>query len=130
VPTFRGFFFCQPELVSGRAIPEITLHRLRFLQALSRPNLNYLLGLLSGPDALLDRPMPEALTPLAVSPAIQRALLGGQGWLGHVYALTQAYERGDWVHTDALAARLGIAVADLPAVYAQAVQWADQIGCP
>jgi c-di-GMP-related signal transduction protein len=87
----------------------------------------YLTGLLSTLDALLDRPMAEILAQLAVSPAIQLALLNGDGRLGEVYRLVRSYERGDWEQVGATVAQLGMAGERLPTLYGQAVRWADQL---
>lgn len=37
---FQGYFFCRPELVSGREVPASQLHYVRLLEMVSRPELN------------------------------------------------------------------------------------------
>jgi len=38
---FQGYFFCRPEMVKGKTIPEYKINYLRFLQELSRPDLDF-----------------------------------------------------------------------------------------
>lgn len=38
---FQGYFFCKPEVVRGKTIPEYKINYLRFLQELSRPDLDF-----------------------------------------------------------------------------------------
>lgn len=38
---FQGYFFCKPEMVKGKTIPEYKLNYLRFLQELSRPDIDF-----------------------------------------------------------------------------------------
>jgi EAL and modified HD-GYP domain-containing signal transduction protein len=39
---FQGYFFCRPELVTGREVPASQLHYVRLLEMVSRPELNTL----------------------------------------------------------------------------------------
>jgi c-di-GMP-related signal transduction protein len=39
---FQGYFFCRPELVTGREVPASQLHYVRLLEMVSRPELNAL----------------------------------------------------------------------------------------
>lgn len=39
---FQGYFFCRPELVTGREVPASQLHYVRLLEMVSRPELNVL----------------------------------------------------------------------------------------
>jgi c-di-GMP-related signal transduction protein len=71
--------------------------------------------------------MAELLAQLAVSPAIQRALLHGDGQLGQVYSLVRAYERSDWEHVGAVAAQLEIVGKHPPTLYGKSLQWADRL---
>ncbi|HNT35559.1 MAG TPA: HDOD domain-containing protein [bacterium] len=38
---FQGYFFCKPEVVKGKTVPEYKINYLRFLQELSRPDLDF-----------------------------------------------------------------------------------------
>ena len=59
----------------------------------------FTVGLLSLVDALLDRPMPEALEFLALTGEVKAALVNHTGLMGVALECVQAYERGDWDHT-------------------------------
>lgn len=37
---FQGYFFCKPEMVKSRSLPEYKVNYIWFLQELSRPDLN------------------------------------------------------------------------------------------
>jgi EAL and modified HD-GYP domain-containing signal transduction protein len=56
----------------------------------------FLVGLFSVLDALLDRPLPEALAELPLTDNILQALLYHTGTLGETLECVLAYERGDW----------------------------------
>jgi c-di-GMP-related signal transduction protein len=38
---FQGYFFCKPEIMSGREIPSYKQNYIRFLQQINRPKLNF-----------------------------------------------------------------------------------------
>jgi c-di-GMP-related signal transduction protein len=38
---FQGYFFCRPEIVTGREIPGFKLNYLRFLQEVNRPEIDF-----------------------------------------------------------------------------------------
>ena len=38
---FQGYFFCKPEIMSGREIPSYKQNYVRFLQQINRPKLNF-----------------------------------------------------------------------------------------
>lgn len=56
----------------------------------------FLVGLLSLLDAVLDRPLAEALAPLPISHELEVALLNRSGLLGTILQAVLAYESGDW----------------------------------
>jgi EAL and modified HD-GYP domain-containing signal transduction protein len=63
-------------------------------------------GILSVLDALLNRPMNELVTELALAQPLGEALCGnGTSSLAHTLQRAIAYERGDWSFMDALSAR-------------------------
>ncbi len=79
----------------------------------------FTVGLFSGLDALLDRPLAEALDGLPLAPELTRAILAGEGMLGAALQCALAYERGNW-------ADVRFATLDAPAIgelYADAVVW-------
>ena len=54
------------------------------------------MGLLSVVDALLDRPLRDALMLLPMADPIKDALLHHKGPMGEALNCIKAYERGDW----------------------------------
>ena len=66
--------------------------------ALRQKNVDqfFTVGLLSVLDALLDRPMREALRVLPLADSVKDALLEHNGLMGVVLACVKAYERADW----------------------------------
>ena len=85
----------------------------------------FLLGVLSAADALVRRPLPEALSQFAVSGELREALLRGSGTFGQALGLLKAYERGDWPEVAARAGALAVTEAEIAATYYQALQWAN-----
>ncbi len=83
----------------------------------------FLIGLLVAADALLERPLDEALRLFSVSADIRDALLEGRGRLGPLCALIRAYEAGAWDEVVAGAAVLGVAHQTVLASYQQALGW-------
>jgi EAL and modified HD-GYP domain-containing signal transduction protein len=59
----------------------------------------FTVGLLSVVDALLDRPLRDALLLLPVADAIKDALLHHEGLMGEALSCIKSYERGDWSNT-------------------------------
>jgi len=86
----------------------------------------FLVGLLSALDAMMGRPLAELLAEILVSPAVDAALLRQDTPLGAVRALVLAYERGAWDEVTALAAKLGVAERDLPAIADESRAWASE----
>lgn len=80
-------------------------------------------GLFSTLDALLDRPMAEALEQLPLSAELEAALLRHEGSVGQVLAAIKAYERGDWDG----AARAGLAPEWLGKAYQEGVAGAEEV---
>ncbi len=80
-------------------------------------------GILSVLDALLNRPMNELVTELALAPPLCEALCGNDtSSLGHTLQRAIAYERGDWSFMDALSAR---EQSDTLAAYVKAAHFAN-----
>ncbi|MDA0365106.1 MAG: HDOD domain-containing protein [Chloroflexi bacterium] len=118
----------------GRDRPEELVQnsvvRARFCESLSTiGNLGaarfdlFLLGMFSMVDALLGAPMDQALDDLPVTDAVRGALQFGEGRLGAVLRLVEAYEHAAWDDFQEIAADLNLDVALIPALYVGAVQW-------
>jgi c-di-GMP phosphodiesterase len=87
----------------------------------------FTLGLFSLIDAILDDEMGAIMKRLPLSANIKMALVEGTGELMDYLALVHAYESANWETVFDLAARLGIPEERMPALYINAVGWAD--GC-
>ncbi len=87
----------------------------------------FLTGMLSGVDALLDRPLADVLDEVSVSDSVKGALLGRQSPLRPVHQLAVACEQGDWDQVSRLAARMEIPEKRVSEAYRRASHWADQI---
>ena len=87
----------------------------------------FLLGVLSLLDALLNRPMRDALEPLHLAPQLVDALTGGASDLCGVLDLVVAYERADWRGVAAAARGIGVPEHVLPQFYLGAVGWAAEL---
>ena len=89
----------------------------------------FLMGLFSLLDALLERPLDEALAEVRLTPTIKAALLGlapdGDG-LTTLYKLVRHYEVADWDEVGRLAGELKIPAQAVLEAYGEAVHWANQ----
>ncbi|MEX0776973.1 MAG: EAL domain-containing protein [Phycisphaeraceae bacterium] len=108
-----------------------SLVRARFCELLA-PDMHwvndldlFLLGLLSALDAMMDRPMVDALRDLPVAAEIKNTLLGGNSRLGKLYLASLACERGDWKRACLLGRMLGIVDSRMAEAYRDAMAWAD-----
>lgn len=109
------------------------LLRARFCEELAqRAGLNgesidlFVAGLLSALDSLLGKPLPDLLRELGVPAALRDTVLGGAGPGGSVFRLAVAYETGRWEDAASIARSLGLDEQELPALYRDAVAWAEQ----
>ena len=88
----------------------------------------FCVGMFSTIDAVLDRPLAEALAPVPLSDAARAALLGDRSGAGAALrAILDAvivYERGDWAAFPAAVAEIGVDEHVLPGLYFDALQWA------
>lgn len=115
----------------------VALTRARFAEQLGRllglQHLElelFLAGLLSTIDALTDRPLVEALAPLAVAPSIREALLEGSPPLGDALRIVIGFERGRWNVVEKLCAQYGAGEEDVARAYGDAVLWAEDHAQP
>jgi c-di-GMP-related signal transduction protein len=85
----------------------------------------FLLGLFSLLDALIDRPLDEALSQVRLAPAIANVLLGVSPEADRftmLYRLARCYEAEDWDAVETLAAQLRIPASAIGEAYLVAVQ--------
>src|SRR5262249_35502555 len=94
-----------------------------------RPEKAFLTGLFSFLDALIDKPLQEALAEIHLSPGISTTLLGVAGEddpLNIVYQLARCYEIADWEAVRKQSAKLGAAAQQVREAYLEAVRWAGE----
>jgi len=90
----------------------------------------FLVGLFSLLDALLDRPLDDALTELGLAPPLDAVLRGqasDESVLNTIYKLVRRYEAADWDEVERLASHLGTPAELVGAAYQEALPWADQV---
>jgi c-di-GMP-related signal transduction protein len=90
----------------------------------------FLVGLFSMLDALLDRPLNDALEELGLAPLLE-AVLRGQASedsvLNRIYTLVRRYEVADWDEVERLGGQLGTPPEVVGAAYREALPWADEV---
>jgi len=87
----------------------------------------FLLGLCSLLDAMLERPMHEAIADLPVSETMRAALLGQENAPRRLLDAVIAHERGIWDTSTGILMEAGIDPDALPAAYADALKWAREL---
>jgi c-di-GMP-related signal transduction protein len=90
----------------------------------------FLMGMFSLLDAMIDRPLREALRDIRLSQDIRDTLLSNQPAadpIGSIYHLAQAYERGDWPQVLVYAGQLRLESDEIRGAYFKAVNWCDQV---
>jgi EAL and modified HD-GYP domain-containing signal transduction protein len=83
----------------------------------------FLAGLLSLMDAILDRPLAQALAEFAVPDALRDSLLSDSSAAGLLCGLARAYENGDWPQVAEAARALNVPPARVAEAYRSAVAW-------
>ena len=86
----------------------------------------FFLGLFSLIDAILEQPLANALNSMPIADDVKAALLGEENFCRDLYDCVLAYEKGDWEKLPALACKIGVNEEETPALYAEAVQWAQE----
>jgi c-di-GMP-related signal transduction protein len=90
----------------------------------------FLIGLFSMLDALLDRPLNDALEELGLALPLDSVLRGmapEESVLNQIYSLVRRYEAADWDGVDVLAGKLGTPSEVVGAAYREALPWADEL---
>jgi c-di-GMP-related signal transduction protein len=104
--------------------------RLIQLSGITLENEAFLMGMFSLLDALLDRPLDEALKSVNLGPDIMQALLGtapDENLLSKIYRLTRRYEQGDWDEVERLSQACGFSGSAAGQAYVEATLWAEQM---
>ena len=90
----------------------------------------FLVGLFSMLDALLDRPLGEAIQDLGLAPALESVLHGQapeDSVLNRIYKIVRCYELADWDEVERLAGHLTLPSELVSAAYREALPWADEM---
>jgi c-di-GMP-related signal transduction protein len=87
----------------------------------------FLLGLCSLIDAILGRPMSDAIADLPLSDHVRTALSGGRNPSRSILDAVIAYESGDWDLAAATAAGAGLPPHALAEAYGDALKWARDL---
>lgn len=87
----------------------------------------FLMGMFSMLDAILDRPLADALAPIPLADDVKSALLSGGGRFRQLLELVLAYERAHWMGLSDCASGLGVDETRVPEIYLRAVEWAEQV---
>ncbi len=117
---------------NGNFSPELTLlslHRARFCELLApfagqQPAEQYLIGLLSVVDAMLQVPMLKVLDCLPLRPSAAHVLLGKDSAADLPLRLIRCYEQNEWESCATLRQNIALAEDDLVRLYLEALQWA------
>ena len=87
----------------------------------------FLLGLCSLLDAILDRPLEEAIADLPLPADVKTALMGGNNVPRQILDVVIAYENGNWDEALEKARALGLAEDSPATVYSDALKWAREL---
>ena len=87
----------------------------------------FLMGLLSGMDAILDTPMSALLTEIPVPNEIKDALLGKVGQFRDVYEIVSNYETGTWEPLLQAVERVRVKEELVPELFLKSLDWANQV---
>jgi EAL and modified HD-GYP domain-containing signal transduction protein len=86
----------------------------------------FMVGLFSMMDALLGTPMDELLGQINLAEEMRDALLRRAGPLAAWLGVVEAYETGRWDEVGRLTTVLGVAPAEVPELYLEALGWARE----
>jgi EAL and modified HD-GYP domain-containing signal transduction protein len=87
----------------------------------------FLLGMFSLLVAIIDQPMAEVVEQVPLAADVKAALLGEANPLRAFLDLVVAYEQGEWGRVDACRQHVPVRTEDLPALYFDALSWADAL---
>jgi EAL and modified HD-GYP domain-containing signal transduction protein len=118
----------------AQELVRISVHRARFLQLLAMRHPTpfdqdsmFLLGFFSLLDAILDQSMSMVLEEIPLDPALKQALVDPDsrdaGWIG----LLDEIDRCNWTSLNAKAAEMGLSMALVSRLSAEATTWANGV---
>lgn len=86
----------------------------------------FLTGMMSLIDAILDESIDKVMEQLPLATEIKSAIMDGEGKLAEFLDLAKAFERGNWQEESNLEKELNLPSEKIPALYAEALNWADE----
>jgi c-di-GMP phosphodiesterase len=89
------------------------------------PTEQYLMGMLSLLPAMLQAPMKELTSALAVRGEIRRALEGEPNPERVLLQWIECHEQGDWAMSDAVVQANGLSLGEVIHFYNEAIEWAE-----
>lgn len=89
-------------------------------------SMAFLTGMMSLIDAILDQDIEKVMEQLPLSAEIKEALINKEGILAEYLSLAVAYEKGEWENEKAIEAKLKLSERQVPATYANAIDWAAE----
>jgi c-di-GMP-related signal transduction protein len=113
------------------ALTSLSLERARFCELLApligeNPAEQFMLGLLSLLDAVLQTPMELLATSLPLRPGAKVALLGGMNSVAIPLCMFRGFESGDWGACAGAADRLGLSEQTVARLYRNSLNWAAE----
>ena len=130
---FRALVSVAASCIMGQSQPSalisLSLERARFCELLAplvgeNPSEQFMVGLLSLLDALLESPMGAIVKSLPVRPEAKAALLGEANSVGAGLGLIRSLEVGAWETCADAASELGLNEETVAGLYVDAVRWA------
>lgn len=109
-----------------------TIQRARFCEAMALPRSGldkgtlFLLGLFSLLDAVFRMPMSEVVERVNLADEVKNALVDRTGPYADPLMVVESYELGLWEAAGETAEKIGLSKEKLPAIYAEAIQWATE----
>ncbi|MBB6142543.1 EAL and modified HD-GYP domain-containing signal transduction protein [Silvibacterium bohemicum] len=113
------------------ALISLSLERARFCELVApllgqNPHEQYMLGLLSLLDAILQCPMEKLLKSLPLRPEAKAALLGAENSIALPLNLIRCYEAGAWEPCAGTIQSLGLSEERLAGIYMEAIRWTTE----
>jgi EAL and modified HD-GYP domain-containing signal transduction protein len=113
------------------ALISLSLQRARFCELLAPlvgedPGEQFMLGLLSLLDAMLETSMESIVKTLPLRAEARAALLGVANPSAAPLCLIRSFESGAWVHCASAADQLAVSEETLTRLYVESVKWATE----
>ncbi|MGD8109035.1 EAL and HDOD domain-containing protein [Vibrio sp. TRT 17S01] len=112
----------------------LSIQRARYCELLAKhfssflePGSAFLTGMFSLLDSLLDQPFDQLVDSMPIAEDVKLALSNGEGRLGQILLLTQAYERADWDKVSEINSELELPEEMLSQAYDASVKWTAEL---